>query len=401
MIASALFLLLAADLEPFHGRQAWVLENDQIRMSLLKGGGHIAEIRFKSGGEKRTVNPMRIPHYQTIEPYQYDPSKHDALFGADSHRWMHAGYMGHFVCFPFFGGPSSPAEIRNELGNHGEAPIVEWKLSQEPTKHSGTTQLTYGADLPKTQYRIGRTVSLHEKESVVLVEEWVKSETDYDRPVNWMQHVTFGPPFMEPGKTQMDLSGTKALVAGGGPTNSLQPNLEFTWPQAKGLDGQKADSRLFQQKVGTGVYVAVLMDQARKLSYFTMYNPDYPVLIGYIYRTKDVPWLGDFQENRRATAKPWDGKTVTRGIEFGTTPFAEGLRRSVERGKLFDVLTYRWIGGQEKLTMDYGIFLADIPADFAGVENVEIQGQEIVIQERGKNRPIRLPASSLKKLAEN
>ncbi len=401
MLTSLLLLFLAADVESFHGRQAWVLENDQIRMSLLKGGGHIAELRFKSGAQKRQINPMRIPHYQTIEPYQYDPAKHDALFGTDSHRWMHAGYMGHFVCFPFFGGPSSEAEVRNELGNHGEAPIVEWNLSGEPQKENGKTLFRYGADLPKTQYKIGRTISLHDKESVALVEEWVESLTDFDRPINWMQHVTFGPPFSEPGKMQMDLSGAKALVAGGGPTNSIQPNLEFTWPNAKDPAGNPADARMFQPKVGTGVYVAVQMDPSRKISYFTMFNPDYPVLVGYIYRTKDVPWLGDFQENRRATGKPWDGKTVTRGIEFGTTPFAEGLKKSVERGKLFETPTYRWIGGKQKQTMDYGMFLADIPTDFAGVADIVLTGTQLTIQERGKNRPITLRASGLEKLTQD
>jgi hypothetical protein len=62
--------------EMFHGRQAYVLDNGRIRVSLLRGGGHIAEIRFLSDDPKKSVNPMRVPHYQTIEPYEYDPAKH-------------------------------------------------------------------------------------------------------------------------------------------------------------------------------------------------------------------------------------------------------------------------------------------------------------------------------------
>jgi hypothetical protein len=58
---------------------------------------------------------MRVPHYQTIEPYQYDPGRHDALYGSDSHRWLSSGYMGHLLCFPVFGPPSSPAEVKNGL----------------------------------------------------------------------------------------------------------------------------------------------------------------------------------------------------------------------------------------------------------------------------------------------
>jgi hypothetical protein len=43
-----------------------VLDNAH-RICLLRGGGHIAEIRFLSGDPKKSVNPMRVPHYQTIE----------------------------------------------------------------------------------------------------------------------------------------------------------------------------------------------------------------------------------------------------------------------------------------------------------------------------------------------
>src|SRR5262245_64949403 len=154
--------ILAQDLrfETLHGRQAFVLENRLIRVSALRGGGHLAEIRFRSGDAARTINPMRVPHYQTIEPYQYDPQRHDALYGSDSHRWLSSGYMGHLLCFPVFGAPSSPAEVKNGLGNHGEAPIVEWKPVGVLEKAPDAIKFRYGADLPKTQFRVDRTMTL-------------------------------------------------------------------------------------------------------------------------------------------------------------------------------------------------------------------------------------------------
>ena len=63
--------------ETFHGRQAYVLETDRMRVSALRGAGHWAEIRLKSGDPKKSVNPMRIPHFPTIEPWEYDGAKHD------------------------------------------------------------------------------------------------------------------------------------------------------------------------------------------------------------------------------------------------------------------------------------------------------------------------------------
>jgi hypothetical protein len=107
--------------------------------------------------------------------------------------------MGHLLCFPFYGPPSSDDEVRAGLGNHGEAPIVEWKKSNVEINTDGVA-VRYYADLPKTQYRVERLVTLPRGLREVHVEEWVENLAGYDRPVNWMEHATFGPPFVEPGR---------------------------------------------------------------------------------------------------------------------------------------------------------------------------------------------------------
>src|SRR5690348_6626401 len=81
--------------EKFQNRQAYVLSNGVVRASILRGGGHIAELRFVTGPEVRQVNPFRIPHYPTIEPYEYNAAKHDAMYGDTPHKVLHSGYMGH------------------------------------------------------------------------------------------------------------------------------------------------------------------------------------------------------------------------------------------------------------------------------------------------------------------
>src|ERR1035441_9741208 len=70
--------------DTLHGRRAFVLENDQMRVSTLPGGGFIGEIRFKSADLRKSVNTMRVPHYQTIDPYSYDIGKHGDLYGTRS-----------------------------------------------------------------------------------------------------------------------------------------------------------------------------------------------------------------------------------------------------------------------------------------------------------------------------
>jgi hypothetical protein len=378
--------------ETFHGRHAYVLDNGCIRVSLLRGGGHIAEIRFLSDDPKKSVNPMRIPHYQTIEPYEYDPAKHDVLFPDGSHRWLSSGYMGHLLCFPVFGPPSSSDEIRNELGNHGEAPIVEWKEQKFEAGQNGIT-LWYGAELPKTQYRVSRKVTLPAGSTALYVQEWVENLLPFDRPINWVQHATFGPPFVEPGESFLDVSATQGQVdEEGSEGDSLKPGSSIEWPFGVSHSGERTNLRPFQPAPHSGTYFALLLDPKRLQNYFTMYNTNFPVLIGYLFPTADNPWLGDFQENQRIIQKPWEGKVVTRGIEFGTTPFPEGLKKSVERGRMFGAPTYRWIGGKQRLETSFVVFLAEIPTHFAGVADVTKEADRILVEERSSGNKIVVPS---------
>ena len=60
----------------YRNRRAAVIENDALRVTILEEGGHIAEIRDRATG----VNPLWTPDWPSIEPSQYDASRH-ALYG--------------------------------------------------------------------------------------------------------------------------------------------------------------------------------------------------------------------------------------------------------------------------------------------------------------------------------
>jgi len=395
LVLKALCLLWAAQApsfreETFHGRHAYVLDNGKVRVSALRGAGHIAEIRFQSADARLAVNPMRVPHFPTIEPWDYRPEIHDKIYGADASRILQSGYMGHLLNFPTFGAPSE-AEARNGLGTHGEALAVEWKRKRVDASAFGVT-LVYGAELPKTRYRVERTLQLAAGESVLYFEESVENLLAFDRPVHWVQHVTFGDPFVEPGKTFLDMSAGKGEFRGGpAPANPLRPG-PLTWPTGVAPDGTPVDLRPMIEKPGSGLYAGYLMEPDRPLSYFTMYNENFRVLIGYIWLTKDFPWIGDWQENRRATQPPWNGRVIARGMEFGTTPFGGPMRQVVEEGRLFGVPVYRWIGGGERLSTRYLAFLAEIPPGFRGVADVQVRDGVIVLTERETLRTLRVAA---------
>lgn len=365
--------------EQLHGRQAYVLSNGVVRASVLKGGGHIAELRFLTGDSARQVNPFRIPHYPTIEPYAYNPAKHDALYGDSPHRVLHSGYMGHLLCFPFYGPVSSEEEARNGLGNHGEAPIVEWKL----VRHSVTpdaVSIDVEAELRTTRFRAGRRITLARGATGLQVDEWVENLLPFDRPVNWMQHATFGPPFVESGATMLDMDATRG--------DAMQLG-EHRWPRMKSAAGE-FDARPMV-KENDGRYTAWLLDPTRTEHWFTLYNAKFPVLIGYTFPASDNPWLGDWMENRRNTTLPWNGQAVARGIEFGSTPYAEGLRKSIDRGTLLDTKTFRWIGGYQRVHTSFTVWLAALPEQYRGTADVRKTSTGYSVIEAGNSRNVSAP----------
>ena len=49
------------------------------------------------------------------------------------------------------------------------------------------------------------------------------------------------------------------------------------------------------------------------------------------------------------------GRTLTRGMEFGVSPFPETRREMIQRGELFGVPAYGWIPARTRVSVDYWI----------------------------------------------
>jgi hypothetical protein len=337
----------------FQGRRAMTIENDRMVVSTLTGGGFIGEVRFKSADPLKSINVMRVPHYPTIDPHTYDITRHGDLYGTGMQRRLMSGYMGHFVAFPHFAS-ASQAELAQDYGQHGEAIAVEWKIDSARSANGAGT-LKYSALMPKTRYKMERTITLPADETVAYVEESVENLEVFGRPVQWTQHVTFGPPFVALQKNMVD--APIATIARSG-------------------QGASGDQRPFSGNANSW-----LLDGSRPYVYFTMYNLDYPVLVGYLFETASNRWVLDWQENGRMQEKPWDNKVVARGICIGDS-IVGGLRNAVERGRQLDTPVFSWLDARQRRSQTYAMFLAEIPIGFKGVADLRVEGDRILIVER-------------------
>jgi hypothetical protein len=333
----------------FHGRRAAAIENDRVRVTVLEGGGHIAEVLDKQTG----VNPLWIPHWPSIEPAAYDPSANPE-YGGGVDASLLAGIMGHNLCLDIFGGPSSE-EAAAGLPVHGEASTIRCEL-----RATGTELIVRGV-LPLANLEFEREIALVDagrgQGGVVRVRESVHNLSATDRPIGWTQHVTLGPPFLEPGRTEFRASAGRSKVFEGqfGPADYLKPGAEFAWPLAPRADGGQSDLRVFNDAKASSAYTAHLLNPAAEDAYFVAFSPTAQLAFGYIWRRSDFAWLGIWEEIRSRPHAPWTGSTVTRGMEFGVSPFPESRREMIERNRLFDVPVFRWIPAATRVAVEYWI----------------------------------------------
>lgn len=326
-------------------RRTVSVENQELRVTVTVEGGHIAEITEKSTG----VNPLWVPPWPSIEPSQHSFERNPG-YGTNSESKLLAGIRGHNLALDIFGSPS-PEEFRGGLTVHGEASIVPYKIEAHGESMIAT------AHLPLAMLHFKRELRL-DPGGIVRIRETVSNLLAMDRPIAWTQHVTLGPPFIEHGATQLRLAARRSMVY---PIDlsehqRYRPGAEFEWPLAPNKDGSHSDLSVFPKHERSAGVTCHAVDADRTDGFFMAWNPRSQLLFGYRWRREDFPWISLWEENCSREVPPWNGITVTRGVEFGVSPFAEGRRKMVERGSLFGIPTYRWLAANSTATVEYLAF---------------------------------------------
>lgn len=331
----------------FRNRRAVSIENEQVRVTVLVEGGHIAEICHKATG----VNPMWTPQWPSVEPSEFDAAKHGELFGAHAESKLLAGVAGHNLCMDIFGGTSDD-EARAGLTPHGEGSIVPYRVRVEGG------ELIAEAVFPQAQLGFERRIRL--EGAVAVIRETVTNLLAVDKATAWTQHVSLSAPFVVPGETQFRVSATRSKVYEAdfaGEFGPYQPGAEFDWPHVPLKSGGTMDMRTYPKAERSGGFTAHLMDPGREQGYFLAWSPSSKVLCGYVWKRSDFPWLGMWEENRNRDIAPWNKREITRGMEFGVSPMPESRREQLERGRMFGESCYRWIPAKGSVTVEYCAFV--------------------------------------------
>jgi hypothetical protein len=321
-----------------------VLENNKILLGINLAGGSYSDFHLKEW----PLNPINWTSEDKTQP----------------------PFNGHFLCFDRWG-PPSEAERLNGFSHHGEVNSLRWKLLNN-SGNSHSNKCTMSCTLPMGGLELTRQISLIEEEPVFFVSEKIRNLNKYGRMFNIVQHVTIAPPFLDR-NTLFDNNTEKGFEdKEDGSLNQEEPVLH--WSEAIHND-ERVNMRQFQNpwpRVSTFVY-----NKHEIYGWVTASNPAQGLMLGYLWKIEDYPWINFWRSME-------NDNPIAFGMEFGTTGLHEPFAVLAKKGKIFDRNLYEFIDAQETINKTFLAFLAKIPVDFNGVDNIRLENSTLVIKERDR-----------------
>jgi len=343
---------------PVSAEEPLTLRGRQVEMVWAPAGGALVRFRFLDD----ETNPLNFEITPAVEPAR------------DNEPIL----RGHFLCLDRWGAPSA-AEAAQGMPFHGEAPRIRWKVDRSPQSAGETVAAEMSAALPIAGLRVARHIALDEAGSVALVTERVTNTNRLGRIYNLVQHPSIAPPFLNDG-TLVDSNAREGLVQ----DQPLPATREAasSWPHVR-LGAEEVDLRRFRGGNGTGAQhdvTSFVFADGEKYGWVTACSPAYKLLLGYVWKTTDYPWLNIWRYRQ-------DGKVAARGLEFGTTGYHQPFATLVRQGRIFDRPTYEFLDTGETASRSYVCFLARIPEGFEGVAELSLEGAAIRLRESRKVDP--------------
>ncbi|RYE16929.1 MAG: hypothetical protein EOP51_24870 [Sphingobacteriales bacterium] len=272
------------------------------------------------------------------------------------------------MCIGRWGLPSE-GEIKAGQPNHGQSAILEWE-QVEQTENLLKMQVTAPLDGLSTL----RTLTISKDAAAFEVTEKLKSTNVLGRLYNMVQHPTLAAPFLD-AETRVDCNATLGINYNFD-TDPLQYAAE--WPNGLCENGDVMNVSVPDVAHSSVFSYIVNKDDAH--GWITAYSPKNNLLIGYVWKREEYPWIDIWQHFV-------DGEIKYRGIEFGTSgihkPFNEILENN--NSLLFGEKTLLHIDAGDEVSYRYGAFLLQPEAGFTGIESIKVQNGDILIKPKGND----------------
>ena len=350
-LAACLLAVMACHAQQASRPPDMVLANDRLELTILGTGGTFSKLLLRDG---EPVSPLAT--------------------------------IGHFLALDGFGAPSDQERAAG-MPFHGEASKQVVKVIA--SRNSGPVRsIILETLLPLAQETLTRTIEMVEGENVVYITSDLASGLAADRPISWAEHATIGPPYLEKGKTVVDMPALNCRVRPFKPgpiPGRLVYERDFQWPLAPTNDNGQADLRLVPADHNYLDLASCQMDPKRNLAFVTALHLDKHLLFGYVFRRQDYPWLMSWMN--------YTGDSqAARGMEFSTQPFDISHTETVAMSPLFGTPTFRWLPAKARLQTRFLLFYVRVPEGFTRIDDVVLEGGKITVVDRSGLRLV-MPAS--------
>lgn len=260
--------------------------------------------------------------------------------------------MAHFLCLDRWGQPS-PGEQIAGVPFHGEATRVEWRIED-----TTCAEIRMVASLPMAGLDIRRHARLIGNDAVLEVQETVTNRNSMVKIYNMVQHPTIAPPFLD-AHTIVDCNAGRGFMQSSPMPCPEKPSV--IWPEAL-HDGETVNMRFLDKTENPNVVSYVINGHT---GWATASSPTSNLMLGYIWRTSDYPWLNLWRHLGS------DDKPLARGLEFGTTGLHQPLGVLLEKGTIFNRKLFTYLDAGESKTRTYLAFIVETPNRWDGVRTIQ------------------------------
>ena len=330
------------------------LENSVVRLDIEQLGGNYVNLQLKS-------NP--------VNPLSWRKTPETMPKGAHSN----AVYKGHFLCMGRIGKPS-PGELAAGVPMRGEQTGRLWTVN-----HREPDRVEMECEAPLDGLKVQRTVELHADAPQFTVKEKFTNTGSLGRVHNVLQHVTIAAPFLS-ASTRVNSNAKQGFSHKFGYPDPHR--LEYRFPFAK-LDETGVATVDLRAVSGSNNWLSKhIFDGADPYGWVTAYDPESGLLLGYIWKTADYPWIQFWNGVK-------DGKPVALGLEFGTAGVAGTYKELLETDTRFHgVRSWEYIDAGETIEKNFASFIMQLDKQMVSPV-VAVEGEEVVLD--GTIRiPIRL-----------
>jgi hypothetical protein len=357
-------------------RRAHRLSNTKIELTVLTGGGHIADFRLCG----HSMNALWESPWRTIEPQTFSSREHAPFYGDGPVGRFLCGYTGHALALGYFGLPSS-AEAARGLPLHGEAASSEWKIVAAVADND-SANLAMEVSLPVYGLHFRREIVLPRDAFAARITEVVANLSDSELEFQWVQHAAFGEPFFANGEATLFVSGKHGVTwpAGYEGHELLPSGFEFQWPYAQSIDGGPTNLSQPFVRDATGFVAALLTDSDHDNAFIAVHNRRRQLAAGYCFDPAIFPWIALWEENCAREYPPWNNRTRVRGVEFGTSPMPLGLDHARRTRSLFGTPVLCSIPASSRLQAQYDLFLHAVPPQWSQIKDVRRMENHILLR---------------------